>query len=106
MTKKNRILIKQNPVYYVSPRPGGAWQVKQEGIRETIKAFLTQKEAIQFAHDLMKQTGGKVDIHRRKGKSSDLPKSASEFWLGSSQTSLDTLWDNDEDDVYAQLLKA
>ena len=26
------------------------------------------------------------------------------FWLQASQTSLDTIWDNPEDDVYAQLL--
>ena len=29
----------------------------------------------------------------------------SEFWLKTSQTSLDAVWDNTEDDVYAQLLK-
>jgi hypothetical protein len=28
----------------------------------------------------------------------------SEFWLRASQTSLDTVWDNTEDDIYAQLL--
>jgi hypothetical protein len=28
----------------------------------------------------------------------------SEFWLQASQTSLDAVWDNIEDDVYAQLL--
>ena len=28
----------------------------------------------------------------------------SEFWLQTSQTSLDAVWDNIEDDVYAQLL--
>jgi hypothetical protein len=28
----------------------------------------------------------------------------SEFWLQASQTSLDAVWDNSEDDVYAQLL--
>ncbi|NET10562.1 MAG: hypothetical protein F6K09_25450 [Merismopedia sp. SIO2A8] len=27
-----------------------------------------------------------------------------EFWLQASQRSLDTIWDNDEDDVYAELL--
>jgi hypothetical protein len=27
-----------------------------------------------------------------------------EFWLKASQTSLDAVWDNAEDDVYAQLL--
>jgi len=29
----------------------------------------------------------------------------SRFWLKTSQISLDTVWDNTEDDVYAQLLK-
>jgi predicted DNA-binding antitoxin AbrB/MazE fold protein len=28
-----------------------------------------------------------------------------EFWLQASQASIDTIWDNPEDDVYAQLLK-
>lgn len=28
-----------------------------------------------------------------------------EFWLQTSQVSLNTIWDNTEDDVYAQLLK-
>ncbi len=29
----------------------------------------------------------------------------SQFWLKTSQISLDTIWNNTEDDVYAQLLK-
>jgi hypothetical protein len=29
----------------------------------------------------------------------------SRFWLGASQVSLAEIWDNDQDDVYAQLLK-
>jgi hypothetical protein len=33
-----------------------------------------------------------------------LPDEEAEFWLRTSQTSLDTVWDNTEDDVYAQLL--
>ena len=28
----------------------------------------------------------------------------STFWLGASQSALDKIWDNDEDDVYAKLL--
>jgi len=31
--------------------------------------------------------------------------SESEFWLKTSQVSLDKIWNNTEDDVYAQLLK-
>ena len=33
-----------------------------------------------------------------------LPDEDAEFWLQASQTSLDRVWDNTEDDVYAQLL--
>lgn len=28
-----------------------------------------------------------------------------DFWLQASQTSLDAVWDNAEDDIYAQLLQ-
>ncbi|PYU93166.1 MAG: hypothetical protein DMG08_10935 [Acidobacteria bacterium] len=28
-----------------------------------------------------------------------------QFWLNSSQSALDRVWDNNEDDVYAQLLQ-
>ncbi|HIK14510.1 MAG TPA: hypothetical protein IGS53_04350 [Leptolyngbyaceae cyanobacterium M33_DOE_097] len=35
-----------------------------------------------------------------------LPDDEAEFWLNASQTSLDAVWDNAEDDVYAQLLQA
>ena len=34
-----------------------------------------------------------------------LPDDETEFWLQTSQVSLDTIWNNDEDDVYAQLLQ-
>ena len=33
-----------------------------------------------------------------------LPDDEADFWLKSSQTSLDAIWDNTEDDVYAPLL--
>ena len=33
-----------------------------------------------------------------------LPDDETDFWLQSSQTSLDAIWDNTEDEVYAQLL--
>ena len=29
----------------------------------------------------------------------------SAFWLGMSQSALDKVWDNEEDDIYAELLK-
>lgn len=34
-----------------------------------------------------------------------LPDDEAGFWLQASQTSLDAVWDNAEDDVYAQLLQ-
>lgn len=34
-----------------------------------------------------------------------LPDEEDKFWLKTSQVSLDTIWNNDEDDVYAQLLQ-
>jgi hypothetical protein len=33
-----------------------------------------------------------------------LPEDESDFWVQTSQVSLDAVWDNTEDDVYAQLL--
>ena len=33
-----------------------------------------------------------------------LPDDETDFWLQSSQTSLDVVWDNKEDEIYAQLL--
>ncbi|MEL6470519.1 MAG: antitoxin family protein [Cyanobacteria bacterium J06623_4] len=33
-----------------------------------------------------------------------LPDDETSFWLQASQTSLDAVWDNPEDGVYAQLL--
>ncbi|MBD2603595.1 hypothetical protein H6G81_03395 [Scytonema hofmannii FACHB-248] len=34
-----------------------------------------------------------------------LPDEQADFWLQTSQVSLNTIWDNTEDDVYAQLLQ-
>jgi hypothetical protein len=34
-----------------------------------------------------------------------LPDNEAGFWVQASQTSLDAVWDNTEDDVYAQLLQ-
>lgn len=34
-----------------------------------------------------------------------LPDNETEFWLQASETSLDAVWNNAEDDVYAQLLQ-
>jgi hypothetical protein len=34
-----------------------------------------------------------------------LPNEDNEFWMRASEASLKAIWDNPEDDVYAQLLK-
>ena len=34
-----------------------------------------------------------------------LPNDEAEFWSNSSQASLDKVWNNSEDDVYAELLE-
>ncbi len=34
-----------------------------------------------------------------------LPEDEAEFWLAASQPSLDSVWNNIEDDVYAELLE-
>ena len=33
-----------------------------------------------------------------------IPNDEAEFWLQASQPSLDAVWDNTEDDIYAELL--
>jgi len=33
-----------------------------------------------------------------------LPEEENEFWLSASESSLDEIWNNEEDDVYAELL--
>ncbi|OUL19233.1 hypothetical protein BV372_33600 [Nostoc sp. T09] len=34
-----------------------------------------------------------------------LPDDEAEFWLQASQSSVDAVWDNTEDDIYAELLQ-
>lgn len=34
-----------------------------------------------------------------------LPENEAGFWLAAIESSLDTVWDNQEDDVYARLLE-
>jgi hypothetical protein len=35
-----------------------------------------------------------------------LPDKETDFWVQTSQPALDNVWNNEEDDIYAQLLKA
>jgi len=55
---------------------------------------------------------GKIDplepVHLHEGEKvlvTFLPDEDNAFWLNVSQVSLDKIWDNTEDDVYAQLLE-
>lgn len=34
-----------------------------------------------------------------------LPEEESDFWLTASESSLSSIWENEEDDVYAELLE-
>lgn len=34
-----------------------------------------------------------------------LPEEESDFWLAASESSLSSIWENEEDDVYAELLE-
>jgi hypothetical protein len=56
--------------------------------------------------------GGKIELlepadlpEGRKVLVTLLPDEDTQFWLHTSQVALDTIWDNPEDDVYAQLLE-
>lgn len=60
---------------------------------------VAQKEKIEFLEKVNIPEGTKVLV-------TVLPEdNESQFWLKTSQVSLNTIWNNSEDDVYAQLLK-
>lgn len=60
---------------------------------------VAQKEKIEFLEKVNIPEGTRVLV-------TVLPEdNESQFWLKTSQVSLDTIWNNSEDDVYAQLLK-
>jgi hypothetical protein len=83
---------------------------KQE-LRHKIKAWFHAKDMLKTLWATVRQ--GKIELL----ESAELPEGVrvlvtvlpddeSEFWLQASQISLDAVWDNAEDDVYAQLLQA
>ena len=64
----------------------------------TLRAVV-QKEKIELLEKVNLPEGTKVLV-------TVLPDdNESEFWLKTSQSSLDAIWNNAEDDVYAELLK-
>jgi hypothetical protein len=52
---------------------------------------------VEFAEPLDLPEGARVLL-------TVLPKDDDEFWLAASKDSLATIWDNDQDDIYAALL--
>lgn len=63
----------------------------------TVPAVVKQGK-IELLEDLKLQEGAKVLVTL-------LPDNEADFWLGACQPSLEAIWDNPEDDVYAELLK-
>jgi predicted DNA-binding antitoxin AbrB/MazE fold protein len=58
---------------------------------------------LQTACDLPE--GTEVELFIQSPQVVSPPIDEADFWLETSQVSLDSIWDNTEDDVYAQLLK-
>ena len=58
----------EHRVYHVGKQKSGKWQVKLENGERAIKLFDTQKEAIDYAKELIKTQGGSYRIHSRQGK--------------------------------------
>jgi hypothetical protein len=57
-----------------------------------------QQGQIHLAEDVNLPEGAKLLV-------TVLPESEDQFWQQASQTSLAAVWDNPEDDVYAELLE-
>lgn len=56
-------------VYHVSKQKNGKkWQVKLATGKKAIKLLNTQKEALQYAKELVKTQGGSIRLHSLKGK--------------------------------------
>jgi hypothetical protein len=79
-------------------------QVLQLPIKERRQLVQTLLESLQreSSSELKKR-----NLSRLRGiaKTTETSSEDPEFWLQASQTSLDTVWNNTEDDVYAQLLQ-
>ena len=64
---------------------------------KTIMATVRQGK-IEISEDLELAEGTKVLV-------TVLPDNEAEFWQNASQQSLSKIWDNSEDDIYAELLE-
>ena len=64
---------------------------------KTLMATVRQGK-IEISEELELPEGTKVLV-------TVLPDEETEFWNGASQKSLDQVWDNSEDDIYAELLE-
>ncbi|MEO8327997.1 MAG: hypothetical protein ABI618_19285 [Nitrospirota bacterium] len=64
----------------------------------TVRAII-RKGRIELLEDIQVPEGTELLV-------TILPQEVTDFWMKASQSSLATVWDNSEDDVYAKLLEA
>jgi hypothetical protein len=83
----------------------------KQQLRHKIKAWFRATDMLKTLWATVRQ--GKIELLESaelpegvKVLVTVLPDNEAEFWLQASQTSLDAVWDNAEDDIYAQLLQA
>ena len=86
--KENDISVSSHDDLSVFERPKSALAESFRAIRSSLQ-FLYKKQIPEGARILV----------------TFLPDDESEFWIQTSRGSLDAIWDNTEDDVYAQLLQ-
>ena len=63
----------------------------------TVQAIVENNQ-IKLLEEIPLETGQKLLI-------TFLTDPEPQFWLSANQSSLDTIWNNEEDDIYAQLLE-
>lgn len=64
---------------------------------QTIQAVV-EDEQIKLLEPVMLQSGQKLLV-------TILTDSEEQFWTAASQSALEAIWDNEEDDIYAELLQ-
>jgi predicted DNA-binding antitoxin AbrB/MazE fold protein len=69
--------------------------MRSAAMQETIRAIITEGK-IQPLEELSIPEGTEILV---------TISTNGEFWLNASQSSLDSIWNNAEDDVYAELLE-
>ena len=53
---------------YVTPHPGGGWQVKGAGNAKATARTTTQRKAIEIARAISRNQGSELIIHRPNGQ--------------------------------------